>query len=243
MNQNSPQARGLVGWWAYQPGSVDLLQDFVRDYQGTAEGNPTFVTDSDMGWGMDLDGSDALVLPTDFPDSTSNWTVAFWYKRSATGEDDILWGRWKDFSNERQLQVFFNAATNDIQVNVPFIKAVLTSNSAVTDTTDVHHTVVTRTGDVWTVYLDGVADGSATDSTTQESALTTSPMIGWERLTSTNFFNGRIYDVRVYDVPKSAAEIRQMWHPTTRWDLYYEMGRVFYSFPASTSRLPILGVG
>lgn len=102
---------------------------------------------------------------------TGDQTVAIWFKRDGATHRDILWSRWVNTTTSRQLQIYFLTAggnNNKIQVDVPFVAAIMTSVTAISDT-NWHHCAVTRSGNNWVLYIDGVQDQTATVAATQET--------------------------------------------------------------------------
>jgi hypothetical protein len=111
---------------------------------------------------------------TAVPTLTGNWTVGCWLKRSGvsgSGSNGI-WERWTNTTTARELFIYFNssvaASPNTIQVDIPFLKAILTSTATITDQ-NWHTVVVTKAGTVWTIYIDGLQDSTVTDATAQET--------------------------------------------------------------------------
>jgi hypothetical protein len=70
-----------------------------------------------------------------------------------------------------------------------------------------HHLAVTRSGSAWTLYVDGVSEDTATESTPIYTG--TNTKIGIYDLLGD--FNGYIDDVRIYSKALNAAEIRQVY--------------------------------
>lgn len=109
-------------------------------------------------------------------DFTSNWSISTWIRRTTVNrsvEITPIWSRWTSSSASRQLYVYFLPATSGanvdkIQVDVPFVANILTGSTAISDT-NWHHVAITRSGNDWTLYLDGVSDGTATVAATQET--------------------------------------------------------------------------
>ena len=114
-----------------------------------------------------MNGTTDRLIATTPTDLTSNWSVAGWFRRNTTARSDSFWSRWTSAAANRQLFIY-TLVGDTIQVDVPFIAAIMTSASTVTDTAW-HHVAVTRSGDNWVLYLDGVSDATATNAAAQET--------------------------------------------------------------------------
>lgn len=120
--------------------------------------------------------TDRINFGSSVPELTSAWTVGGWFRRTSSGRATAitaLWSRWTSSAANRQLYVYLlpataGANTDKFQIDVPFVAAILTGSTAVTGTAW-HHFAVKRTGNDWTLYLDGVSDGTATVVATQET--------------------------------------------------------------------------
>jgi len=80
-----------------------------------------------------------------------------------------------------------------------------------------HHLTATFDGAVWSVYVDGTLENA--------KALPTDTQPGTGRIGSLNwgpefYWKGFIRDVRVYGRQLSAAEVRSLYDPATRFDLW-----------------------
>lgn len=98
------------------------------------------------------------------------------------------------------------------------------------------------------VYLDGIGPvNGAADLTPAGLDATDIGRLG--RLTPSLYFDGNISDVRFYNRALRAAEVWQLYDPSTSWDLYYPLRRRIFSFPSEEAaavapkRLLLLGVG
>ena len=191
----------------------------VIDSSGNARhGTPTALTfgaagaiagDSDTA--ATFNGSTSVVtLPAALTDLTGNWTVIVWFKRatSSRGTNDSLWSRWTNSASQRQLYIYLNpsgagAGNNKIQVDVPWKSAVMTGTTAITDT-NWHMAAVTRSANSWVLYLDGVSNQTATNSTVQEAGAV--PTIGRSTVLGESF-SGSIDEVTVIPTALSGPQI------------------------------------
>ena len=115
-------------------------------------------------------GGDRIIPGSAVADLTASWTVGAWVKRSSSGFTDPIWSRWTNTTTNRQLFFYYTtgASVNKLQIDVPFIAAILTGTTAITDT-NWHHCVARRSGNTWDIFLDGVNDGTVSNATAQET--------------------------------------------------------------------------
>ena len=180
-----PLANGLVGLW--------LMNEAAGPVYNMIQRRPeTVVTTS--GWSVNASGltltartiGDGIQLPSTTEDLTVDWTIVARLRRQtlpAGGLAIPIYSRWTNTTTQRQFYFYFRppdvASPNQLQLDIPWIAAILTGATPLTDTTTVHSVGASRAGTAWTAWLDGIADGSATNATAQESAQTTSPWWGY----------------------------------------------------------------
>lgn len=95
----------------------------------------------------------------------SSGTIAGWVKRNNTtraGSQDPLWAAWIFTpSVVRQSYIYIQAGTSVIQVDIPFVTAVITGATSIT-AGNWFHFAVTVNSRSWVLYVNGVSDGAAT---------------------------------------------------------------------------------
>ena len=157
-------------------------------------------------------GTNYLTVGSSLPDMTSNWTIVFWVKRSVINANQMLYGRFATTSTHRQIAIYFNTSGNTLQVDIPYIGAILTSSGTIIDT-NWHHVAVTRTSaGVYIIYLNGVFDSTTTNATAQETA---SPLyIGYSVPQTAGQFSGQIAEMAGWNVVLKANEISSLAHCT-----------------------------
>lgn len=121
-------------------------------------------------------GTEALTVPG--VDLIADWTVAGWFRRSHNGQanDEYLYLRNASgvTSAPDQLSVYVQGTTNasstgdHIRVDVPFVTQILISNQRILDSAW-HHYAATKLGTLWTLYIDGILEVSATNVQAQDS--------------------------------------------------------------------------
>lgn len=154
--------------------------------------------------------TDKITLGSTTPDLTSSWTWALWFKRVSTSRIEVLVSRWTNSTTNRQIYIYVTTSPspdNKIQVDIPWISAVVTGSTSITDT-NWHHLCVTRSGNNWTIYLDGASDGTATDSHTQETGGTFE--FGYSTAT-TQALQGSLAEVACWSAALDVAEVTALY--------------------------------
>lgn len=98
--------------------------------------------------------------------------------------------------------------------------------------------VVLRSATDWTLHQVSASGGHETVTHTRNltnSAQLFKPIIGSDRSTAGRGWRGSIFDTRFYNRALSNREIRELWSPRTRWDLYRPIQRI--------TRLPVAAAG
>lgn len=188
------------GNWVYpytvniHPGTV--LEENVTVSNGTLSGLASSY--------INFDGTnDILHTSSDFTMSHDNSTISIWVKKdNATGNEDNIMGETDDPN-----QHWFKIDTNgDIEFR-DYGTGSVRCDTAITDT-EWHHVVVTLNGDDnGAIYVDGVAQTLTTNAV---SADLTFDSFG-ARGSTTDPFDGKMRDIRVYDVGLSADQVNSLY--------------------------------
>lgn len=227
VNQASPLNRGLVSWWLTLPqgGKGDTFFDICGKNHGDLTGGPTWVGSLGRpgGYGaIDFDATDDYALIT-AKSLAGVLTYCAWIY------PDTLAANFESASGH--FVVFGTAGGNDsVMVNQTSvaIRTLGTDVPVVTNpdftTGSWQHLCLTRdSADLVTVYRNGVSAGTATASGSME------PIHIGRR--SSFYADGRMDDVRTFEVCKSASEV---------WQLYND-SRQGYPTTLNRIRLPVLG--
>ena len=203
-----PDQAGLVGHWALD-GNVQDSSGLGND--GTVNGNPTYVLGK-VGQAMSFDGFEDYVTMDGVADDITN--------------NDITLAAWVNMPPEGVWYpiISCNTVTGD---NVGWLAVdagggadfgSLTGTMFVTDN-NWHHLAYTRIGDIGSLYVDGVLEGTHTVSFNFSADNLWSIGQEWDSgPTASNFLNGMVDDARIYDYGLSYAEIAALAGRTQPFD-------------------------
>lgn len=154
--------------------------------------------------------TDYVTLGTSIPNLTSNWTFSAWFYATSIGtaSGSQIYNRCTapcTIGAEGQLAVYLNP-TGTLEVDVPFVASIMTGSAPSLNAW--HQVVVTRSGNSWVLYLDGVSNQTATNSAVQ--ANTGAAVIGATNVGS-GFFTGRIEDVRGIPAALDATQVATLY--------------------------------
>ena len=171
-----------------------LLYDKVNDNNGTMYNGTCF----------DFDGTDDLVLTSDpVITGTGDFTITAWINRATVNTYDFICGNY-GIGNTGGIEVYGKIDGTVIL----YIGAALTTSTVMTADTWYHY-AATRTSGACKVYMNGVLDVSGTLASSIVGNNDFSIGNG-EDYTSENF-DGKIADVKVFDVALSAANIKELY--------------------------------
>ena len=153
-----------------------------------------------------------ITVSTSVPDMTSNWTVTAWLYPTVSPGYNVWYSRYTNSSSGRQLFLSGLGATGVVRVEIPFVKQVLVGTTPLT-ANQWWHVAVTRSGNTWTVYVNGNSDGSVVDATAQESAGLVAIRAG-SNLGPFTIFQGRVAESAGWTAVLSTGEISALAHGT-----------------------------
>lgn len=230
-NWDSPQAKGLLGWWT--PGLTNTI-NHVTSLPATpsnvgrigtrlgvgAEFIPGSSSYIDAGSLVNVGGifSIAVIATSRLTGSTGNMIR---YDAESDGSRDIIilrhesgQVRWYNMIGGGETSLYGASGLAD---NLP------------------HTYLATHNVGAAVVYIDGAQSASTTGASGVGSTAAGSWFIGCDRGTS-EFWDGAILDVRIYGRVLTAADARALHDPSTRWDLYWVPGRrVFFDVGAAAA--------
>ena len=156
-----------------------------------------------------FDGSgDYLTIPdsADWEISTSSeYTIEFWVRHNAAPGDEVYFQHYQDGSNYG-FYMRYSGSSGGVQFFVYLAEvnhASMTTSDLINDT-DWHHIAVTKTsGDLYTIWVDGVDSANATDS---DSGTTAGTLYVGMRHDSTRYLNGSMAGIRFSDTDRYPSD-------------------------------------
>lgn len=220
---------GTIAWWKFDECQGTTLNDASGNlYTGTWSGSGGTQTSAgtcstaSTAWGngvvgkfnssLNFDSADDIVTVTDtanlrFDASTQDFSLFAWVKRAASGADHYIIS--KEDADDDGWRIMLTSA-NVVTCSVNEIN--VSSTSTITDTN--WHLVgctITRAGN-GQVYIDGIANGTATAISSTAMATTSNILIGARSYTPTNYFNGQIDDARIYNYSLTATQVKTLYN-------------------------------
>ncbi|MBN2376589.1 MAG: hypothetical protein JXD22_09315, partial [Sedimentisphaerales bacterium] len=199
----TPIKEGLIGYWPYE-GNTDDASGLGND--GIAVNSPSYVTGK-FGSALDFNGSNQYVtmdaVADDFSDN--DVTMSGWLKTTETGEAD-----WYSNNSTNGQFLLCNDEGEPIMWEDPSwrIYAGVTINDDAW-----HHIVITREDMVVKLYVDGVQRGGTYTSTISFTASDRwSIAQEWDGASASDFYEGIVDDVALWDRALSAYEISWLWN-------------------------------
>jgi hypothetical protein len=199
-----------IGWWAGD-GNAD---DLVSTNNGTLQGGASYGS-CEVGQGFVLDGSSGYVNVPDndlWAFGNNDFTIELWanFANDPSGDEGHPYNGGIFISSDEgggNANKWFFSAAGDVlnfHINDPVNGPIFLINSAFTpDLNTWYHLAVTRSGDTFTAYVNGVAAGSDTCDRAIPNAAAPL-MIGQAE---GFYFNGSLDEVTIYNRALSDSEI------------------------------------
>jgi RHS repeat-associated protein len=218
---NQVVADGAQPYWRLGETSGTSFASTVGTFVGTWSGSPTLgapgALNGDTNTAVTLNGAGqstqyGTVANATGLNKTNNFALELWVKRSSarsgvlqaiagkpltTATKSENYALWLTTANKPQFEVGAGTGTKS---------AVVTSSTAISDTTAWHHVVGTFASGVLKIYLDGnlVGTNSAAGFT---SVVTSTSTFDVGRSATTNYFSGTIDEIAVYGSALTASQI------------------------------------
>ena len=206
------------GYWRFEEGAADtlaigtILDSSPQTDDGAPTGEPYFRADvpasavpgtgATNGLSLDLDGFvDGAYFGSTFPfHDPGDVTIEFWIKNRSWQAQDLIWSR-SDESDANRFNVFATGGSVGMDYRTPTGALVPLVQTPIPIDTWVH-VAVTRTGNHYRLYLDGVLVDDSVDT-----VLDLPTASGWQISgRDTLAFNGLIDEIRLSDSALSPAE-------------------------------------
>jgi hypothetical protein len=194
-----PGTTGLIGYWKLDG---DALDSSGLGNDGTLMGDPNYVTGKD-GQAIQLDGDgDYLVMDPVADDMTSNdATFSAWIKT----EDPGTWQWWFSCNTAGRGNVILVGLISG-EVTIYENGEEIHSRTLVNDS-EWHHVAYTRIGDLGSLYIDGMLEGTHHASFNFSADDLWSIGQEYDGGGPSDFLTGTVDDIRIYDVALSYGEI------------------------------------
>jgi hypothetical protein len=201
--------------WTKVPGRDEVCLQF-NGADGLGYSGAMLPSGGDGGWASSLRPSQGqyVSLGNILQGSYSQLSIACWIKHPSSGWENVVErGNW-DTPDGIGLMMDYQGQT----VRFGFYKAPNTVGSKATVQDDQwHHVVGTLSktksdgGLIYSIYVDGKLDNTATGPTITELAATSQPWAIGARYDGTYGYRGLIEDVRIYDRALSPAEVQAIY--------------------------------
>jgi hypothetical protein len=226
INRESPQARGLVGWWPLGEGRpIEQMANAPTTIVGTkVTGRPV------LGAARDFSAAtDKITTPDRNAWDCSAFTVSAWVSVRGTG------GGTYGYIMARGSSGSVGGFALHVAGPPPIVRWRLNAGGVATQSIDwntpVLLTGVAPGGTAVTLYKNGTDPKSATSSVYSASAY---PIHIGNEAGDTRNFDGQISDVRFYNRALSAEEVWALYDPATRWDLYWQPTKTYFDLGTIT---------
>lgn len=165
------------------------------------------------GGSYSFDGSSAYLLGTQssFSNNTEEWSFACWVRLNTTSVNQCIFSC-RTIADQRGISIFYFGSQQwafDDGVRFQF-----NQSTSITTNTWYHICAVRKKGVGKFFYVNGVLDGSTTETGTPAYVNTSLYSIGGSMGSATavtgNYLNGYINDVRIYDHALSVAEVKEL---------------------------------
>ncbi|HRQ42523.1 MAG TPA: Ig-like domain-containing protein [Chloroflexota bacterium] len=150
-----------------------------------------------------------------------DFAAAFWLKADTTQADadtldNMLVSKYASVDNSSVFAITLLNQTSGVRdgrilvsrsdvANIPFIESTATVND-----NQYHHIAFVKNGDVLSLYIDGILEGTATDTTATPTHAIVSHIYLGKLENNTRYFQGALDDLRIYGRGLSAAEVAQL---------------------------------
>ncbi|KKU90520.1 MAG: hypothetical protein UY22_C0054G0001, partial [Candidatus Amesbacteria bacterium GW2011_GWC1_48_10] len=159
-----------------------------------------------------VDGDDDYIQVADtanlrFDSSTQDFSLFAWIKRNTSGATHYIISK-EDADNDGYRLQFDSG--NTVTCSVDAID--ITSTSTITDTNwHLIGCVIDRDGN-GQVYIDAKPDGTATAISSEAMATTANIRLGTRAYTSTNYLDGQIDDVKIFNYALTAQQVKDIYN-------------------------------
>lgn len=242
INLSSPQAQGLVFWLPLLGPRHGTYTDRVGGVTLTQNGSPAWSHDGWLGDSMLFDdaASDLLYITSPIV-SSFPLSMTIWFNTDDGGNSADLIGIVDDWAVD-WVQLGYNSVNDRPAIYVNGDTASLSQQSLGTSTPGTwnHAAYVGKASNDHAVFLNGRYKDTNSTDVGSIAGIDHTGIGGRADNSPAEFFSGMLFDARIYDRPLADNEVRSMFEPETRWDLYRPRVRLWaVNFEAAGEALSI----
>jgi len=140
----------------------------------------------------------------------ANFTIEFWFRTTQTSNGVFFW---EGQVNQQGAWIRLEPASNRIRaiMGTPSNQLEINTTAAYNDGNWHHYAITAQGGNTLRVYIDGVLNNTVTGSYSTAQTSSTLSRFGCND-DITQFYNGRLDNLRVWNTPLSASEISGIYH-------------------------------
>lgn len=210
----------LVSRWVLDSEATDE----TNTNNGTASDVTYVTTDKRQGSGCaSFNGSSSSITVDGLdPYDNTNYTFTWWFKSTTTSNTQSMLELAQSDSDNNRWAVRFSSGTWLFYVNSGGVALVNEDGVAIIQDSKWHHIAYVDANGVWSIYVDGVLDGSG--SYTRFSDDNQRFTFGKLRFNAYSgyFLNGKMDDIRYYNTALSQGEVTALYNATKppTWENY-----------------------
>ena len=236
LNRDSPQARGLVGYWPLNETGGGISRDLSGNGDDGVWSGNIIPAISSVGRCVEFDAASHIILPSTIERFTTEATLAVWCKlRNATPSTASKTG-WIKLTecSAINLSCHYPYTDGNGYINTFASSRHTVTLSAAVNRTEWHFVCITNTpgANGWKMYQNNILVHSATGEADIALLASEGYLIGKSNTNAAAnyFFDGWMSEVRLYNRALSASEVWNHYNPPTRWELKQPRNRIRYFY-------------
>ncbi len=208
-----PPSSNIIAWWAFDETSGITAEDRIGDNIGGYTGTPE-PTDGQVEGALRFDGSDYVSVADNdlWAFGENNFTIELWANFDAPGggsighPGDIFIGNDEGPGTRNKWFFALGGGFLNFHINGPSVGSRFFPLVPFSPNVDQwYHLAITRNGSTYTIFIDGIPSGSATDNRIIPNANAPLTIGQAEQL---GFMNGRLDEVTIYNRALTNGEIQ-----------------------------------
>ena len=225
INHAHEQMNGLVGWWLFQEGAGNKINDLSVNNNPCTLNDVAFPPTAASGWNPGRTGKSVRFDNSygnigDKELTNTDITITAWIQADALATNAlmVIVSKYNAGGDQSYYLATFDAGGDDTHQVRGFIQDSGADSLSFNSNTDLvagrqYHVAMTFDSGTGTIklYLDGVLDGTQTDPTVGDIDSNVAPILIGSRVGGTErYFDGLIDDVRIYNRVLTESEIRSV---------------------------------